>query len=537
LQLSYEVQNIIPQGTEDGTLCKINPDATYTCNLGTTENPANLTCSSSLSCYTESYSGPLDDIGFNGYCYAGQTGEAECSFSVYNTEACGNDASTEALCQSLIPNQTLCGLNLAGCDVKKLTPREVFGNTVSNACDDPANSASELCIYYSGLNPDDKEAAIAAITPEKLDAAADITSDNFKQLFNYISSHLNNLRQGLGGGGTASVQATEPSYYSNLQWLSAHEKLAANETGSMTDSSPANAEAVINISQDGRMSMYLNASYLKAKQATTAFEAGSDSDIITITVGTDYRLTPETIIGMAFSVADGRTDYGDKESRLDSQNYNLTAYGSYYLQQWWFDGSLVYGFNNYKQKRDIACTSVGCSDLTNTYKADYDGATYGASLGGGYDFILQAFTISPFIQWNGGTVKTDDYKEKAINTGVPTALLNMDEQSRDFSTLSAGSYFRYVINSKKGVFMPNLRIMLNHDFKDGVQTISGNIVDLENSDFTVNANARDNDYLTIGLGVNMQLPNGNAGFIDVETVEAYENLDQYKFTAGWRWEF
>lgn len=512
-QLAYELS-----GGQNIQLCNIAQDgAVADCTVG----GKNLDCGGFLADNT--YCNSTDYL-YNISCSPGPSG----CYADIDLSQCTASDTNETICNELLPADTICALNLSGCHKNLKQPETinvVIRSTLIDSCQNP--QSNEICDLINGP---DGEQIIDALTPENLDLASDTTKVSQTQLFNYISQHLYQLRQG------APANAQQSSYFFDdaQQGFLPGQQWAAS-TNLQNDAINDELESIINLSQDGRLSMYVNASFLTARQDLSELEGKSKSQVAMLTTGLDYRLS-QGVVGGALSYADGSTEYGKNDSEFDSANYNATVYGSFYKKQWWLDGALNYGLSRFNQQRDIFCTAASCSQISNTYYADYNGSTLSGQIASGYDFIWGGLSLSPFAQWQLGKVKTDSYSEKAEFSG-PTATIAIDEQERDFSTASLGGYLRYSFATTKAVLVPYLRVVFNHELKDDAQYISGRLVGAANSDFIVRANDRDNNYATIGTGLSLQMQNGNAGFIDVETVEAYDNLSQYQLTGGWRFIF
>ena len=522
------------------------------CNVSNTNTPLILTCDIFASAgFGSADCGDLFGSGIDMHCNVEIDSPSNgCDTNIDPIKLCEVNQDS---CEAVVARAKLCETGSIDCN-NGLTPKQqtkqsntdIFTDLISNTCSSSANSENEnglttFCRDFSLKTDAEKEQIIKAVMPTKIDLSADAGMMSMQQVSSYISSRLSQLRV-TPAKVSSNNKKPENLYPVAGQWLPAFTQLAQLEGMSNTasDVSPAandSLDATINISKDGRFSLYVNAAFMFAKQDTTADESASDSKTAQFTIGSDYRLSNELVLGAAFTFSDMNSDFGNnKEDSLNQQSYNLSLYTLYYHKQWWLDGSLMLGFNRYDQERDITC-SGSCSSLNNTYEANYNGNVQSLTLSSGYDFVFSRLTLSPFAQLQGGTVNIEAYDESAKNTGGPTALLSLDKQSRDFANINIGSYLRYVLNTKKAVFIPSLRVVLNHSLEDDIQSVSGHFVGDESARFSMAANAMDDTYLTIGAGMNFQLQNGNSGFIDLETIEAYDNLNQYRITGGWRWEF
>lgn len=455
--------------------CDIGQQQTLTC----TESNGDITCNNGsdviMSCF-----------------YLQDSCNIELTESI-----CTNSPSSKALCGAMLPQSYKCDYGLPSCSPNQPNApgTTTIDLSISAAIQEACLSEQYSFEFCQSISGPDAAAVINALTPENLDLASDTTITSQTQLFSLISRHLQQLRQ----NPTPIISSAQNQYYfDDRQQGFLPEQLWAASSSQQNDALSDQLDSVISLSHDGRLSMYVNASYLRARQDLSELEGKSKSYVAMLTTGLDYRLS-QGVVGGAVSFADGSTKYGRNDSEFDSKNYNATVYGSFYKKQWWLDGAVSYGLNRFNQQRDISCTSFSCAQISNIYYADYNGSTLSAQVASGYDFVFGRFSVSPFAQWQIGTVKTDAYSEKARFTG-PTATIAIDEQSRDFSTASLGSYLRYSFATKKAVLVPYLRLLFNHELKDDAQYISGRLVGAANSDFLVRANDRDSNYATIEVG-------------------------------------
>ena len=104
------------------------------------------------------------------------------------------------------------------------------------------------------------------------------------------------------------------------------------------------------------------------------------------------------------------------------------------------------------------------------------------------------------------------------------------------ASFNLGARFRYIATTNHGVFIPTLSLTAVNDFKYDAQVVTGRFVGVADSQFNVAANKNDKDYFVIGAGFSFQLKNGNSGFVNLESLQGYSNLDQNRLTLGWRWE-
>ncbi|NRB41501.1 MAG: autotransporter outer membrane beta-barrel domain-containing protein [Pseudomonadales bacterium] len=482
----------------------------------------------------------------------------QCVSSIDTDLLCSADQS---LCESMVARTKYCELGF--CQVPKNTGAETIHTSIAPVLNilppnlksvtesflscDPNGAMAELCA--AALASDDNDAVIALVDtlmPKKPDAPLDTAVVAFNQSQMSIQNHLYRVRT-TAPAAPSENKSLAQYYYTDGQWLPAGTLLAANSYDNYAnDAMPAAPVAVEqSISNDGRLGVFINAAYIDAEENDTSLESSSETSIAMLTVGIDYRFTNNFLAGMAMNYADSTTKFdlsAAEASQLDGQNISLSSYASLYFGSWFVDGSLIYSASDYVQRREINCAqticNLGVGDIKDTYNSEFNGSQYGMSLSGGYDFNFNAFSFTPFAQYNLGKFKTDEYTETAADpTQTSGAQLHIGEQQRDVASINIGSYFRYVFSTTKGVFIPNARVSYNHNVQDNTNDVEGSFAaNPDGVGFSLQSDEADSSYYVVAAGFNFQLKNGNAGFFEIESLEGYNNLTQMRYTAGWRWE-
>ncbi|NRB42758.1 MAG: autotransporter outer membrane beta-barrel domain-containing protein, partial [Pseudomonadales bacterium] len=370
-----------------------------------------------------------------------------------------------------------------------------------------------------------------ALEPIAPGIAADVSQYRLGAINTSLQQRLFRLRS---SNEVAQIES-KTQYLVNQQWLMAGDKLAQAEAGGgdiANDASPNELTVDQSINEYGKLGFFVDVSLSDAERDTAGLE--SDTSLTVMTLGIDYRFTDRFIGGLAFNIGQSATDIDSSVSgEMDTTNYSFVFYSTYYLQDWYFDAVLLLGGTEYDQTRSPEL-------FNNDYIATYHGNEQVLSLAGGYNFNFSHFNINPYAQYNMGQVSIDGYRERAANPDGPNAenTLEIDKQSLDVASLNVGSYFRYIMSTKHGVLIPHISLALIQDFETDASVISGRFVasPSSGSDFELSTPEGDSSYMVLGAGFSFQMKNGNAGFINLESIQGYEDLTQLRFTAGWRWE-
>jgi uncharacterized protein YhjY with autotransporter beta-barrel domain len=368
-----------------------------------------------------------------------------------------------------------------------------------------------------------------AITPQSTDISLDISAANINSSVNNIRSRLTQLRSGI------AKNAVNIQYYDGQQWLDANTLLAQNNI-SMSDISPE--KPTKNISEYGKLGLFINGSAINSKQAANDIEGSHEANTQIATLGMDYRFSDAFVAGLAINLSQSTADYGGNAGKFDTDTTALILYTSYYINNWYIDASLNHGEDKYDQERNIDCSACPLAFIQ-SYTTDFSGSQTSLSLGAGYQWQEGASGITPFIQINGASIKTDAYTETPSSSGTGSNYaLAISEQKRDTSSIKIGSNFQYTFGTRHGVVIPLIGLQAVHEFEGNANSVTGNFVGNVATDasFDLTTNDIDKNYFLISTGLNFQLKNGNAGFIHIQSTEGYDNLEQIQYTLGWRWE-
>lgn len=481
----------------------------FTCNIGTEDYPLNMGCSydkttNSVDCRLEE-SPETFSIGCN---------------SNDVTNSCYLKSNSDTLFDQLPKNQMSANISALAESILSCANFNTFGN-FKNTCD------KLMSLILSG-DTTEAIAIIEKLQPINPDASVDLSKNNLRQAFHTVQGRLSRLRSGINIADNVQTQ----QYFVNQEWHEAGTLFAQNTTS--TNDATKSVVADRNISEYGKLGFFINVALINADEKK-GIELDTESDSQVFTLGIDYRFADNLIGGLAFNINQSKTDVDNQATlgKLEADGYSFLVYGSFYQDNWFIDASITQGGDRYEQTREP-------NGVVDVYESNFNSKQSSFSVSGGYDFHIQAFSITPFAQYTIGSITIDGYKEKLLNgNGQPGASIEIDEQDNDIGTFNIGSHFRYIVNTSKGVFIPSISLTLVNDFEDDAQMVSGRFVGnyAINGGFSLQTNKIDSSYMIVGLGISAQFKNGNAGFLSFETIEGYDNLDQQRITAGWRFEF
>ena len=281
--------------------------------------------------------------------------------------------------------------------------------------------------------------------------------------------------------------------------------------------------------QFGGLGLFVNGLGSFGDQRATSREAGFDFHTAGLTLGGDYRVTDNIILGAAFGYLNTKAEFDASAGHLTTNGYSLSAYGTYFLaDKMYLDAITTYGWNDYDTTRN---TTV--SGINETARGNTDGNQFVLSVGGGYNFTFGPLTAGPTARVNYVRIHVDGFRER----GAATSGLKIDGQSVESLATDFGGQLSYAISMPWGVLSPLARFEWEHEFKAGSRLVTGSLVADPVTTFSAPTNAPDRDYFNLGVGMTATLKRGASAFAYYETILGRDNVTNHSFTAGVRFAF
>ena len=292
---------------------------------------------------------------------------------------------------------------------------------------------------------------------------------------------------------------------------------------------------------ENRLGFFITGDIATGSRDETELESGLDFDTFGLTMGVDYRINPNFILGGALGYVDTATELEDDAAEIDTQGYSLNLYGTYYAEQNYFvDFSLGYGANNFDQSRRISYQLDGLASVDQKLSADYDGSMISLFIGSGYDFSNGPWSFGPRADLEYIKSDVDGFTEKVSNPDADGGgwATRVDDTDQTWLTLKLGGRLAYTHSADWGILIPYTRLDWLHEFEDDAQVINAYFVGDPNAQaIRIESDDPDRDYLRFRLGTSAQFKNGVVGFIDYGTILAHDDWTAHTISIGFRSEF
>lgn len=277
---------------------------------------------------------------------------------------------------------------------------------------------------------------------------------------------------------------------------------------------------------------------------------GYDFYSVGLTVGADYRLQDDLVLGSAIGYSYYDVDFDSNRNSasgqdLDSNSVFFSLFGTYFpssesvipLEGFFIDGLASFGWSWFDLSRRIIVPSnnPAVPSIDEKAKGDTDAFQYGFAGNVGYEFNIGGFTLTPVGRVQYVKADISSYEE----SGASPVNLKVGSQDVKSLTTNAGLSLGYAFSTKHGVFEPSIRGEYVHEFEndDNGAQVRYASDPTGFSTFDVITEGANENYGIVGAALTGTFANGWSGFADFETVVDYGRFDIYALRAGFRKEF
>lgn len=214
---------------------------------------------------------------------------------------------------------------------------------------------------------------------------------------------------------------------------------------------------------DQRWSIYGNVDYAGGSRDSQFLASGYDYSSFGGTIGADYRRDQNWKFGGAFSYANPRVDLDVQNAHDNIDAYQLAGYASFVDAQWFADGLLAYGRQDFSLDR---------SGVTDTVTASTHADTFTAAARGGYLFDAGAVRAGPIA----GLTYTHAVIRGYTEEGDSLLVMTVGRQALDTLVGTAGVQLRFPFVVGGGLYNPFVNVTAEHEFMGQDRVIATTLV-------------------------------------------------------------
>ena len=274
-----------------------------------------------------------------------------------------------------------------------------------------------------------------------------------------------------------------------------------------------------------RWGVFINGDVDIGKQSTVGDQTGFKVRSKGITVGADYRLMNNSVLGGSVGFFKSDTNLDANAGTQNAKGYSFSFYGSYVpAPNAYIDGILNVGHNTYDGTR---IGEAGASFNNNT-----SGDGWGFAVSGGYAFNNGPLALTPYGRVEYVDAKVNGFTE----TGAVAAnVLTISEQRVKATTLALGGSASYAINTSWGVLLPNGRLEWQYLAQSNAQNVMAQIPG--SAPTQIQILGQDKSFGIFAVGVSGLFGHGLSAFFNYQQLFGKENVTNQLYTLGVRLDF
>jgi len=281
-----------------------------------------------------------------------------------------------------------------------------------------------------------------------------------------------------------------------------------------------------------KLSYFVNVSYGDGDKGRTRNEQGFDFDSKAFTLGTDYRFRDDIIAGIALGIGQSDVDIDNNLGGTESDTLSLTAYGTYYIEEWYVDWSFGYAKYDYDSARLLLDANLVSLLAGQTLRSSTDGDAFNWSIGGGMTQEIKGWNANYSLRLDGVDASIDGYTERG-----GSLALKVGKQEVESLQAVLGAQFSKAFSQDWGVISPYAGVEVHQEFDDETRVVTAQYVfDRFNNQFDFVSDDADDTYFVVSVGSSFVLAQGIQAFVNLDHLEGLDDVDSDTLTAGIRFE-
>lgn len=283
-----------------------------------------------------------------------------------------------------------------------------------------------------------------------------------------------------------------------------------------------------------RAAWFLSAQLEDSDKEKTRWENGFDSRLHALTLGFDYRLDSELVLGAAAGWTRSDLQYKAGDGSVDTDTATAIVFATQNLEHWSNELQLGYNRNNFEMYRNIRYQSRVENMQTDAF-SETTGDQLFVSAQSQYFWSLQALSLAPQLKLNYVDGTIEGYADKNA-MGFETVLT---DQHLSQLTVELGLQAQYAANFNWGVLLPQVEVRASSEMRSDQDAVRGAFAfsPIANQTFVMQAEENDRKYYNVAVGTTFVVPNGISGFLRYDQLFGYENFSSSRVEAGLRLEF
>lgn len=291
----------------------------------------------------------------------------------------------------------------------------------------------------------------------------------------------------------------------------------------------------------GRFSVFANGGFGSGEKSPTTFEDAFAFDDTEASIGVDYRLSRQLVVGLLIGHTEKRVDFNSELSIVDGNirgnGQGALAYAQFEGEAAYVNGSVGVQHLSLSTVRKITYPSNNpdIPSVNDTSMSSTGTNTVTATLATGYVFHYRAFSAEPYLNAQYVNVQIKAFTEHS-GEGFD---FRVDGQSIHSEEGVVGLKLQYALLPPFGVIVPYVYGEYRHEFSDGSRLVQSTYAAgiSTTPDMNLPTDPATTHYYVVGGGGSIVLKHGLQGFVQYVKVLDYANYTDHVVSGGVRWEF
>lgn len=429
-------------------------------------------------------------------------------------------------------------------------PEETVANAIDSLCpalialSNPTPEQADLrarcleLVNNAGDNPGQVDTALDELRQDVALAQANAAFVSAQTQFDNVKTRIAALRGGASGADFSGLAMMNSSGVMPLSFLPS----AVVQDGDEGEGGGSSAEGQDLGSGFSKWGFFASGMIGRGSYDGSSLTPEYDYDSNGLTAGVDYRVNDQWIVGASLGWNQQDTELARGEGEVKTDGWSVSGYTTWYHeQQWYLDGVVTFGSNDYDLSRRIRYALPGTGGNTTVdqvARASTGGDQLSFAVSFGRDFQRGNLSFGPYLRGMYTRVDFDGYAE-TLNSGPGSGLgLAVDGRELESMTGVLGGKMTWALSRDWGILMPHAQLEWEHEFEDDPQQLAARFLhDPTRTTIRAEGDAVDTDFYNIGFGLSALLANGRSAFVYYEHLAGSEGLSQDNLSLGIRLEF
>jgi len=276
--------------------------------------------------------------------------------------------------------------------------------------------------------------------------------------------------------------------------------------------------------------VFLDPAVIVGSQGSSVNQTGYDYTLAGFTLGVDYRLRPDLLVGVASGYSHNSAGFRGTGGNITNNTWPLTAYAAYLPEKGYAFASLGYSLNLFDLEREISFPGVN-----RTAKGSTTGHQFNLYAEAGYDFKpkkLKPLVVTPAASLAFSSISVGGFTE----TNAGALNLEVDGQNADSVQLGVGGKIAAPFQKGEAKIVPQAYAFYQHEFSKNSRGLDARLSQ-GSSTMTFLTDEPERDFAVVGGNVNVFVSKNLSARIDYNAEVGRGNSTVHQVSAGLRWNF